>query len=59
MYVKQGSTRRGCGFEYRISSNTRPGVYFFQDIVNPALKRGRRINGADVYFLLTGLDTRY
>ena len=35
---------------YRISLNTSPGVYFFQDIVDPALKRGRRINGAGVYF---------
>ena len=59
MNVKQGSTRRGCGFEYRISLNTRPYVYFFQDNVDPALKRGRRINGAGVFFLLTGLGMRY
>ena len=43
----------------RISLSTRPGVYFFQDIVDPALKRGRRINKAGVYFLLTGLGARY
>ena len=36
-----------------------PGRYFFQDIMDPPLKRGRRINGAGVYFLLTGLGARY
>ena len=46
-------------YKYRISLNTHPGVYFFQDIVDPALKRGRHINGAGVYFLLTGLGARY
>ena len=27
--------------------------------MDPALKRGRRINGAGVYFLFTGLGARY
>ena len=34
---------------YCISSNTRPGVYFFPYFVDPALKRDRLLNGTGVY----------
>ena len=34
---------------YRISLNIGPGVYFLPASFDPALKRGRRLNGAGVY----------
>ena len=34
---------------YRISSNTRLGVYFLPDSVDPALKRDRLLNGTGIY----------
>ena len=38
-------------YVYRISSNRRPGVYFFHDCVDPVSKRGRRLFEGGVYLL--------
>ena len=37
--------------KYRISLNRRPGIYFLPESADPAIKRGRRLNGAGVYLL--------
>ena len=39
----------GGGLNYRISLYKGPGVYFLPATFDPALKQGRRLNGAGVY----------